>query len=149
MAQPALNQMPFLLSPLVGSYFHPPAKTLLSRLPAGTELYLEPEPDNQYDSNAIMVLLSFHETEKLLSIFKEDEDFNNELLSCGWSLTQIEELGENAHAIHLGYIAASLKTSKGHSLNTQFLPILQGTSNWSAELTFDTDGTYLVKLTWT
>lgn len=131
-----------LLSPLVGSHFHPPAKTLLSRLPAGTELYLEPEPDNQYDPNAIKVTLPDHELSKLIET--SNDELELELLSCGWTSTALEENSP----IHFGYIAASLKTSKGHSLNTQFLPILSGTSNWSAELTFAPDGAYLVKLTW-
>lgn len=141
--------MPSLLSPLVGSHFHPPAKTLLSRLPTGTELYLEPELYNQYDSNAIKVTLPDHELSTLVEVQIGDENFENELLSCGWSIDQLQHSLDEGEPIHLGYIAASLKTAKGHSLNTQFLPILQGTSTWSAELTLDTDGTYLIKLTWT
>ena len=43
--------------PIVGSHYRPPAKALLSVLPAGTILLARPEPENQYDPNAIMVVL--------------------------------------------------------------------------------------------
>lgn len=42
---------------LVGSHFHPPAKTLLEHLPVGTVLELRAEPDNPYDEHAIAVML--------------------------------------------------------------------------------------------
>ena len=44
-----------LLVPLVGAYFRPPAQQLLRHLPSGTELVLEPEPENPHDPNAIAV----------------------------------------------------------------------------------------------
>ena len=46
-----------LLSPLTGAFHRPPAKQLLSLLPAGTFLHLEAEPDNPYDEFAIQVWL--------------------------------------------------------------------------------------------
>lgn len=46
-----------LITLLVGSHFHPPAKLLLEHLPVGTPVRLRPEPDNPYDPLAIQVLL--------------------------------------------------------------------------------------------
>lgn len=39
-------------------HFHPPAKAILACLPAGCQLKLEREPSNQFDSNAIKVLVA-------------------------------------------------------------------------------------------
>jgi hypothetical protein len=41
--------------PIVGMAHHKPAPTIMSLLPAGTPLYLELEPTNPYDPNAIKV----------------------------------------------------------------------------------------------
>lgn len=41
--------------PIVGMQHHKPAPTIMSLLPVGTPLYLELEPTNQYDPNAIKV----------------------------------------------------------------------------------------------
>lgn len=43
--------------PIVGSVYRPPAKALLSVLPAGTTLLARPEPENPHDPNAIMIVL--------------------------------------------------------------------------------------------
>lgn len=43
--------------PLVGAYFRPPAQAILKVLPSGAPLTLEREPSNQYDPNAIAVLV--------------------------------------------------------------------------------------------
>lgn len=43
---------------LVGVHFHPPAKILLEALPGGALLALTPEPENEYDPNAIKVSIS-------------------------------------------------------------------------------------------
>jgi len=42
---------------IVGSHFHPPAKTLLAGLPNGLPLSIVPEPENPYDENALLVTL--------------------------------------------------------------------------------------------
>lgn len=41
--------------PIVGSYYRPPAKAILSALPVETKLTLRPEPENKIDRNAIAV----------------------------------------------------------------------------------------------
>lgn len=43
--------------PIVGAHYRPPAKALLSVLPAGTTLLARPEPENEHDPNAIMIVL--------------------------------------------------------------------------------------------
>lgn len=47
--------MQILLSPIVGAFYRPPAKTILGLLGPGHELVLDPEPDNPYDENAVKV----------------------------------------------------------------------------------------------
>jgi hypothetical protein len=42
---------------IVGAHFRPPAKALLACLPAAHPLFLRPEPQNEYDENAVQVLL--------------------------------------------------------------------------------------------
>lgn len=44
--------------PIVGSYYRPPAKAILSVLPVGTALTLRPEPENKVDRNAIAVWIA-------------------------------------------------------------------------------------------
>lgn len=43
--------------PIVGARFHPPAEALIGVMPVGTRLTLRPEPDNEYDANAIAVFV--------------------------------------------------------------------------------------------
>ena len=43
--------------PVVGMHFRPPAKGIISVLPMGQALRLVAEPDNEYDPNAIKVLV--------------------------------------------------------------------------------------------
>lgn len=43
--------------PIVGMFYHPPAKALVEVLPIGTPLTLIAEPDNAHDGNAVAVWL--------------------------------------------------------------------------------------------
>ncbi len=43
---------------IVGSNFYPPAAAILNNLPIGILLELIPEPENQYDENAIAVWIN-------------------------------------------------------------------------------------------
>jgi HIRAN domain len=88
--------------PIVGAYYHPPAKSILQVLPAGTPLWLEPEPDNIHDPNAVKILVasanipqSAHEELALLAALQ------------GWSLEEI--LCEETW--HLGYVPRGLAPS--------------------------------------
>jgi hypothetical protein len=92
-----------LIVPLVGAYFRPPAKLLLSIMPTGAKLELRPEPSNPYDPNAIAVwaAASSISLERLQS--KEEElqgagdcpDFGNQEEVEAWRTTPR----------HLGYVA--------------------------------------------
>ena len=49
--------METIYSKIVGTYFlGKPTQTLLNSLPVGTELYLEVDPENEHDPNAVKVL---------------------------------------------------------------------------------------------
>lgn len=80
---------------LVGSYFHPPAPTLLKFLPAGAEVPLVREPTNEYDRNAIAVY------GKIASIPKElHEGLEEALFSQGRELEEVLQVEQ----YHIGYI---------------------------------------------
>lgn len=46
---------------IVGSQFQVGARQMLAACPEGTEFFLEPEPENKYDANAIAVYLPHEE----------------------------------------------------------------------------------------
>ena len=78
---------------IVGAHFRPPAKVLLSQLPSSTPLYLQREPDNQYDPNAIKVLCRGEDV-------PQSEDLENALLGTGYEGHEIA----SQEYWHLGYI---------------------------------------------
>lgn len=135
--------MPYLLSPIVGTHFRPPAGLILTQLPVGTELILSPEPDNPYDPNAVRIELDG-------SSIPYDKLDPDQLLSCGWTVEALRDEYEGWKVFHLGYIAASQKTATIgqtlYKLNTDFLPILAGAPDHQATLTFSPEGRALVKL---
>jgi len=47
-----------MIYPIVGAHFHRPAKAILAILPSGTELDVIPEPENEYDPNAIAIWIN-------------------------------------------------------------------------------------------
>ena len=77
---------------VVGAYFRPPAKAILQVLPTGTPLVLRPEPTNQYDANAIQVIVA-------TSDIPQDD---LEAAVCGYGFTLEEVLAKPEW--HLGYI---------------------------------------------
>lgn len=101
---------------IVGSYFHPPAKAILSGIPQGTILRLRAEPTNEYDPNAIQVLI--RPAENLIP----EEDYSaleQELSGFGKDLNDFFSQSE----WHLGYIrkeiAKVLRESNIVPLNTE------------------------------
>lgn len=90
---------------LVGAHFRPPAKALLACLPAGQQLYLRPEPTNEYDENAVQVLLRSSDIPHDTAL---REELENQLAGQGYEMEQI--LGEVEW--HLGYIP---KAAKGNA----------------------------------
>ena len=87
--------------PIVGAHFRPPAKGLLAVLPKDFPLYAVPEPDNQYDVNAIKVVLNVRnlvEEEDLLLAIEEA------IAPFGFSLDEFT----NVEEWHLGYIPKNI-----------------------------------------
>ena len=116
-------------APLVGAFHRPPAKAILQVLPGGAALRLECEPTNQYDPNAIKVLVAVseippdqHETLKLLAA------------GYGWDIDDILAQEE----WQLGYIAAK----RAMDLCWRVEKIAAST------LSFDSAGKPLVDITW-
>jgi hypothetical protein len=81
--------------PIVGAHFRPPAKALLSVLPAGHPLTLIPEPTNEYDPNAIKVVMKSYQLPADLLPTIDDAVAN-----AGFTLDDIT----NQDEWHLGYI---------------------------------------------
>ena len=130
--------MPHFISPIVGAYYRPPASTILDYLPMKFPLTLDPEPTNEYDSNAIRVILDQNNLQGFISDLEADENLasevNNNLFSSGWSLEQLAELSE----LHLGYIP--------RTHNTQLLALLSSSPDWSATYTTLPDGKPAVRV---
>lgn len=87
---------------LVGAHFHPPAKALLAVLPAGHPLALRPEPTNEYDENAVQVLLrsTTIPTDEAIR-----EELETQLAGAGFDLESV--LAEPEW--HLGYLPRAAK----------------------------------------
>lgn len=90
---------------LVGAHFRPPAKALLACLPAGHPLHLRPEPTNEYDENAVQVLLASSSipTDEFIR-----DELETQLAGQGYDLETV--LGEAEW--HLGYLP---KAAKGNA----------------------------------
>lgn len=125
--------------PLVGMHFRPPAKEVLSVLPLGTELMLVPEPTNQYDMNAIAVVIDMAEfpvnrLPVLDAILREPFDAS-ELCAQG--------------PLQLGYLAATgKKTAMGGPGNVEALNLISvhGLENIEAKLASAPEGHPVVTL---
>lgn len=89
-------------TPIVGAHFRPPAKALLACLPAGHPLYLRPQPDNEYDENAVQVLLrsTTIPTDEFLC-----DELETQLSGQGFSLEDVREADE----WHLGFLPKAAK----------------------------------------
>lgn len=108
--------------PIVGAHFRPPSKALLSILPAGTGLLARPEPENEHDPNAIMVVLP------VTSIpHTHCEAIATAVAGYGFSSDDIFEAAE----WHLGYIPAKIAV---------FLAPKMGGQEAQGTLTFDLAG---------
>lgn len=79
--------------PIVGMYFRPPAKALLSNLPMGTKLALRREPDNPHDSCAIAVELTLSDIDA-----KWHDRLREECAAWGHDFDELEPV------VHVGYI---------------------------------------------
>lgn len=136
-----------MTSLLVGAHFRPPAKALLTALPAGTPLELDPEPDNPYDGDAIAVLVTIEALEKAIPGGVDSPALSEALASQGYDPGDI--LGQPRW--QLGYIAASgNKALRGRgdlASNQQFLGVMSASPSWTAKLSWGPNGEPQVELT--
>src|SRR5882672_10420402 len=93
---------------IVGAHFRPPAKALLACLPAGHPLWLRPEPTNEYDENAVQVLLHSASLQPLLAEPFIKDELERQLSGQGFDLEQVFAEPE----WHLGYLP---KAAKGNT----------------------------------
>lgn len=89
---------------LVGMHFRPPAQLVLSRLPLGTELWLEREPENPYDAMAVKVLCSPSDLPEPADE-EEAEEWEAKLAASGSSPAELAAQPR----LQLGYLGASAK----------------------------------------
>ena len=128
-------------APIVGMHSRPPAKLVLSALPAGAGLRLEPEPENPYDELAVRVMArprdmvmeaaevldwaaSGHELAELLAREGEEEWIHLGYVARNGGKAQVEVGNEQVHG------AASMLDLPVHAL--------------AATLTFDVAGKPMV-----
>ena len=98
--------------PLVGSNFRPPAREVLSILPAGTSLELRHESDNPYDPNAVAVFVDMGDWPIVKLPLLQD------MLGTQLDASELCSRG----LMHLGYIARTgNKTTKGGPGNREVL----------------------------
>lgn len=90
---------------IVGAHFRPPAKALLACLPAGHPLALRPEPTNEWDENAVQVLLLSASLQPLLAEPFFRDELERQLSGQGFDLEQV--LAEPEW--HLGYLPKAAK----------------------------------------
>jgi hypothetical protein len=90
---------------LVGAHFRPPAKALLAFLPAGCPLALRPEPQNEYDANAVQVLLRTSILSPILDHEAVRDEAEQQLAGAGFDIQSIRE----AEEWHLGYLPRAAK----------------------------------------
>ena len=111
------------LTRLVGNNFRLAGSLVLSVLPEGQPLLLDPEPENPHDPDAIRVCVDMTGSE----YSKADE----------------------GPVIHLGYIPRSRGSTDSYGFgNKEVLSIMQGGPDWNAFLTFSPSGDPLVRLEW-
>jgi hypothetical protein len=125
------------MSLLVGAHFRPPAKAVIESLPAGAELTLEPEPENQYDEYAIKVLVR---AEAVPASQQDDLREKCLLMGADW-----DELLLATEPLHLGYlISATNKKLGAWTPNTIISDVLSRGPDWTARLGFSDKGEPMV-----
>lgn len=87
--------MSSLRIPLVGAFYRPPAKSILQASPSGMRLYLIPEPQNEYDQNAIAVNIRVSELPA-----DRMEVLRDLLPSQGFEWEEIAQID----SVHVGYV---------------------------------------------
>jgi hypothetical protein len=93
---------------IVGQHFRPPAKALLACLPAGHPLFLRPEPSNEWDENAVQVLLHSNSLLPLLTEAFFRDELERQLAGQGSDVESVLAQAE----WHLGYLPRAAKGNK-------------------------------------
>ena len=137
--------MPYLICPIVGSHFRPPAKQLLTVLPLGCGLLLRPEPDNPYDENAVQVLVSITSTFPI----SRWAELGQALDGTGFEPQDLVREEKINGPLQLGYIPRSgTKTAKGGPGNVEVLQVLAQNPVLQATLTTLPDGSPAASIYW-
>ena len=121
--------------PIVGARFRPPASGLLSVLGAGSKLLVRREPDNQYDANALQVLVRHEVLDELPNqqLQSAVEGFGFTTNGDGRVCDPVSQQ-ELPGPIHLGYIPRGDAEMLAASFDETV------TREVSASLTFDLQG---------
>jgi HIRAN domain len=124
--------------PIVGAHFHPPAKAMLSLMPAGASLWLERQPDNQYDSNAVAVFCA-------PDAVPSHAHGHLAILIAGHGMELAEYL--SAESYHLGFIPRTEAEHVAPKLDA-LLCSQTAMFGFEAELCFLADGKPAVRWEW-
>lgn len=137
---------------LVGTHFHPPAKTLLEALPAGCPLELLAEPDNPYDENAVKCQLGPEWADWLMEQAPSvRESLEASLPNQGATLEQVL----STLPLMLGHVGASGGKPLAKAGGEAGMPTLSGNRelleagpNWPlpAKLAFSPAGTSIIEV---
>lgn len=111
---------------IVGARFRPPASGLLSVLPGGAPLMVRREPSNQYDANALQVLLPITSLQEAVP----EEQLRAAVEGFGFGLAEIFAQPE----WHLGYVPRTDAELLAPSFDSEGVREVQGS------LTFDLQG---------
>lgn len=122
-------------APLVGAHFRPPARAILSAIPAGHPLLLRPEPSNPYDPNAIAVWFD-------AETIRHSPDIISELEVTAPPMGADMEGIFEQRFWQVGYVAKEI-AAKHQSAITDALDVPEG---YPANLSFSGSGKYQV--TW-
>ena len=129
----------YLLVPLVGAYFRPPAKLVLESMSVRTPLTLVPEPENPYDELAIGVWVR---PQAMNIIAAQDREAL--FAQSGFPLA---DLIAQEGLIQLGYLARTgPKAPIGNTHVHAAADLVGGWDHLSAELAFGTAGVPLVRI---
>ncbi len=130
-------------APIVGSHFRPPAKAILQVLPLGHPLQLKPEPENQYDPQAVAIWVASATLQEF------EDELSLTLPGYGYAFEELPQ------AIHLGYMDAKYgHAAKWHDAIASAIAsaakaaVFDGHTPddyWSGSLSFDPAGKYLVQ----
>ena len=122
-----MNQVTSRFSaPIVGMHFRPPAKAIIQSLPNECPLWLIPEPTNEYDANAVKVVVKSAD-------IPEDQHQILGTLTAGYGFSLDEILTQPEW--HLGYV----KREYAAMIAGKITGVLQG------QLRFSLDGAPVVE----